>query len=296
MPQCRLCDAVDEYQAIRAPDVFGGQPEHHFWQCEKCDAIYLYPVPTVEEEKVFYLKEFEGFMSTRVGDHRDWSNANKHKISNQDQVTRRLPFIEKYLKPGVDLLEIGCSSGFMLDMFREKGANCVGIEPSGEFSEFLQDNGHQVFNDLSEVTGQQFDIITHYFVFEHIRDPFTFLKQSYDLVKPGGVMVCEIPCANDPLTDVFDIPAFELFYWSIAHHYYYTPKSLEYLLNLLGYRFELVPEQRYDISNHMTWMLHGKPGGQGKYNDFLGEEVVSAYKRRMIDGWSCDTVFMYIWK
>ena len=49
-------------------------------------------------EKKFYLKEFEAFMSSRVGDHRDWSNAEKHKNTNQDQVARRMPFLKNYLK------------------------------------------------------------------------------------------------------------------------------------------------------------------------------------------------------
>ena len=125
MPQCRLCGASEEHQYVRAPIVFGSQNNHKFWQCKNCNSIYLYPILSVEDEKRFYLKEFEGFMSSRVGDHRDWSNAEKHKKTNQDQVKRRLPFIEKYLKPGIDLLEIGCSSGFMLDMFREKGFEFV---------------------------------------------------------------------------------------------------------------------------------------------------------------------------
>ena len=98
MPNCRLCNADSDLQSIRAPFVFGGSEEHNFWSCEKCDAIYLYPIPSPEDEKKFYLQEFEKFMSSRVGDHRDWSNAEKHKITNQDQVKRRLPFFKDYLK------------------------------------------------------------------------------------------------------------------------------------------------------------------------------------------------------
>jgi len=71
MPQCRICDAAEESQYVKAPFVFGDQKEHNFWQCKSCDAIYLYPIPSIEEEKRFYLQEFEGFMSSRVGDHRD---------------------------------------------------------------------------------------------------------------------------------------------------------------------------------------------------------------------------------
>ena len=295
-PNCRICQADAAHQFVRASHVFGGRPEHDFWQCEHCDAIYLYPVSSVEEEKKFYLQEFEGFMSTRVGDHRDWSNAEKHKQTNQDQVRRRMPFLEKYLLSGVDLLEIGCSSGFMLDAFHEKGVNCEGVEPSGEFGEFLQRGGYRIYDDLSQIVDQKYDVIAHFFVFEHIRDPFEFLQKTYGLLKDGGVMVAEIPCANDPLTAIYDIDAFEKFYWSVAHHYYYTPKSLSFVLDKLGYRYELVGEQRYDISNHMTWMLDGKPGGQGRFTELFGEQLVESYRQRMIDQWQCDTVFLYVWK
>jgi len=296
MPQCRICDAEETHQYVRAPFVFGGQMEHNFWQCEKCEAIYLYPIPSVEEEKQFYLQEFEGFMSSRVGDHRDWSNAEKHKQSNQDQVCRRLPFLEEFLKPGIDLLEIGCSSGFMLDAFKKYGANCVGVEPSGEFGEFLEKSGHKAVGDLAKIADQKFDVITHFFVFEHIRDPFEFLTQTYGMLKNGGVMICEVPCANDPLTSLYNIDAFEKFYWSIAHHFYYTHASIKVVLEKLGYHFKLVPEQRYDLSNHMTWMMDGKPGGQERYNESLGQEVINAYRQRLIDTWQCDTFFLYVWK
>jgi SAM-dependent methyltransferase len=296
VPKCRICSESEEFQSIRAPYVFGGKEEHNFWLCAACDSIYLHPVPSVEEEKQFYLKEFEGFMSSRVGDHRDWTNADKHKLTNQDQVIRRLPFLDKYLQAGADLLEIGCSSGFMLDAFKERGLNCVGVEPSGEFGDYLGRDGYKVYDDISQITDQYFDIITHFFVFEHIRDPFQFLEDTYGLLKEGGVMVCEIPCANDPLASVFDLDAFNKFYWSVAHHYYYSPKSLSYVLDKLGYRYELVPEQRYDISNHMTWMMDGKPGGQGRFTSMFGEELVEAYRQKMIEQWKCDTVFLYVWK
>jgi len=296
MPKCRLCDADADRQEIRARFVYGGDSKYQFWHCEDCDAIYLYPMPSVAEEKYFYLKEFEKFMSSRSGAERDWSNAVRHKESNQDQVRRRLPFLEKYLTPNAQLLEIGCSSGFMLDAFKAYNVNCVGVEPSGEFCEYLEKCGYNVFEDISEITDIKFDLIVNFFVFEHIRDPFTFLQNAYDLLSDGGVIICEIPCANDPLTSVYDIDAFERFYWSVAHHYYYTPTSISYVLDRLGYRYEIIPEQRYDISNHMTWMMDGRPGGQGRYRELFGEELEVIYKKRLIDSWCCDTIFLYIWK
>ena len=297
IPICRICNANEEYQTVRAEFVFGGNKEHNFWYCERCDSVYLYPVPSVEDEERFYKKEFEKFMAHRSGEDRDWSSAEAHIQSNQDQVARRWRFLVPHIMSGMDILEIGCSSGFMLNAFRREGLKCVGVEQSGEFIGFLQSNGYEVYQTIEELkkarTGQ-FDLVVHFFVLEHIREPFQFLDENLKLLKPGGKIIAEIPCVNDPLTSLYTIPAFEKFYWSIAHHFYYSPKSLKYVLDRLGLKYEIIPEQRYDLSNHMTWMMHGKPGGQEKYSHVLSQELLEKYKDDLKSSWICDTIFVVI--
>ncbi len=293
--KCRLCNVEGDSQTIRADYVFGGEPKHNFWQCAECNAIYLYPPLTKVEEKHFYKKEFEKYMSTRVGDHRDWSNAHKHIQSNQDQVVRRWEFIAPHIFDGMNVLEIGCSSGFMLDKFKDSQCNVIGVEPSGEFLEFVTNNGHTAYETLEEVEGS-FDLICHFFVFEHIGDPFVFLEKQLSLLNENGVIIAEIPSATDPLTSLYNIDAFENFYWSIAHHYYYTPNSLKYILDKMNLTYELIPEQRYDLSNHITWMTDGVPGGQNRFNKVFSNELLEQYKLDLKKNWLCDTIFLKIYK
>ena len=296
-PSCRICDAAADHQRVRAPHVFGSDGKHNFWECGECSAVYLFPVPSRDEEKRFYAQEFEKFMSTRSGRERDWTNAESHKVTNQDQVRRRWSFLGDFIIPHNSVLEIGCSSGFMLDAFRDAGMRCTGVEPSGEFLPYLRKQGHNAYETLREIEPDSlFDLIVHFFVFEHIRDPYSFLEIIWSHLKPGGAMVAEIPCVNDPLTSIYSIPAFEKFYWSIAHHYYYSPDSLSYVLDRLGYPYRLEAEQRYDLSNHMYWMAQGKPGGQGIYNNVLGDSVISAYRDSLKASWNCDTIILYITK
>jgi len=298
-PCCRICGAGGSQLSIKAQTVFGGSPEHKFWHCSKCDVVFLYPVLSEQEEQHFYRMEFEKFMAARSGKERDWSNAEAHIKTNQDQVKRRLSFLEPYLRTGADLLEIGCSSGFMLDAFRDYGMNCTGVEPSGEFTDFLYSKGYPVFENLNQLidnSTKKYDLLVHFFVFEHIRDPFVFLKQTYDLLKEDGKIIAEIPCINDPLVSVFKIQAFDEFYWSIAHHYYYSPKSLAYVLDHLNLAYDMFPEQRYDLSNHIIWMLEGKPGGQGKFNHIFSQNLIEQYKRDLKQSWFCDTIFLVIYK
>jgi SAM-dependent methyltransferase len=297
MPVCRLCES-DKEQNLRAKNVFGGREEHNFWECNNCGVIYLYPYLSDKEESHFYKKEFEKFMSSRVGDHRDWSNAEKHVVSNKDQITRRWKFLKDDIKKDKNILEIGCSSGFMMNEFRSSGLSCYGVEPSGEFLEFLQNNGHIAYESLAALKSNEnlkFDLIVHFFVFEHISNPFEFLKETYELLNDGGVMIMEIPSSTDALTSIYNIPEFENFYWSIAHHYYYNPRSLKYILKKLGYKYELLPEQRYDLSNHMTWMMDGKSGGQNRFN-FFSSDTLKSYKKDLKEAWKCDTVVLKIYK
>lgn len=296
--KCRLCNN-DKSIIKRAEFVFGGKEEHKFWECSNCGVIFLYPYLSEEEEKYFYNKEFEKFMSSRSGNERDWTNAKKHIDTNQDQVERRLKYLKKHLRSNMKILEIGCSSGFMMKAFKEIGAECVGIEPSGEFLPFLKNGGFRAYENLEkfikENPDEKFDLVVHFFVFEHISEPFSFLENTYNLLKPNGMIIAEIPSSTDVLTSVYNIPAFEKFYWSIAHHYYYNPKSIEFIMKKLGYRYIIQPEQRYDLSNHITWLMDGKPGGQGRFDMFC-QETIDSYGEDLKKSWKCDTLLLSIFK
>ena len=132
--------------------------------------------------------------------------------------------------------------------------------------------------------------VLYFFVLEHIADPLDFLKMQLSLLKPGGKIIFEIPSAADPLYSVYDIPAFERFYWSIAHPWYFNEVSTHCLLKKLGATYNIIREQRYDLSNHLVWARDGKPGGMGRFTDTLGEELEDNYKQALIKAGNCDTL------
>ncbi len=99
-----------------------------------------------------------------------------------------------------------------------------------------------------------------------------------------------MPNAADPLYSVYDIPAFERFYWSIAHPWYFSDRSLHYLLTRIGHRYEVRHDQRYDLSNHMVWARDGRPGGMGRFTAQLGDELERVYKQELIRVGKCDTL------
>ena len=293
---CPLCKKGNEYQFVVSKHVYGSPEDKKssFFKCESCEIIYQYPGLTEEEENRFYADEFESFMSSRSGKSGGWEKIEKHIKANEDNMQRRIKYLEPFLKRNLKILEVGCSSGFMLHPLIEKGLNCTGIEPSGVFRKNLIDSGIKVFdtydNLIKENPNSKFDLIIHFFVLEHIRDPLSFLSKQINLLNKGGKLIFEIPNYADPLYSIYDIPQFERFYWSVAHPWYFNEKSLKFLLEKLDINFEIIRDQRYDLSNHIVWARDGKPGGMKKFTPKFGKAMEDCYKKELIKSGYCDTL------
>lgn len=84
---------------------------------------------------------------------------------------------------------------------------------------------------------------------------------------------------------------FEQFYYQSMHHYYFSAKTLRTITEAAGFKtVELIPIQRYDLSNHMCWLHYGKPGGTGKYNSVFPEPLDTAYAECLKQRFLCDTI------
>jgi 2-polyprenyl-3-methyl-5-hydroxy-6-metoxy-1,4-benzoquinol methylase len=299
---CPLCEKGTDGFPIVGEFVYGGRQEQHFYKCPHCDVAFLFPTVSEEEEAKFYAMEFEKFMQGRAGAQGGWQGPEQHVAANEGNVTRRMKYLQGSLpSKGGTVLEVGCSSGFMLLKLREMGLDVIGIEPSGVFGHYVESCGIPVYASLDEFIAKSeknnsLDLILHFFLLEHIRHPLQFLDQCLQLLKPGGMMFFEVPSRSDPLITIYDLPAFHRFYWSVAHHWYFNRASLEYLLRQVGCRFELIPEQRYDLSNHLWWALTGKPGGSGKFSGKFTPELDEAYKESMRQTEHCDTYFVRVIK
>ena len=126
-------------------------------------------------------------MSKRAGSENNWTNA--IGILPLTKLSKTSAFLSAVYLIKSRILEYGCSSGFMLCPLIEQGCEVHGVEPSGLFSKYSASNGiriHNVNENLCDNYNQYFDLILHFFVFEHILDPFAFLDNQFSLLRPGG--------------------------------------------------------------------------------------------------------------
>lgn len=126
------------------------------------------------------------------------------------------------------ILDFGCGFGQFLEMCRLFGMEAIGVDRS-----HARRSGANaaIFAELDEVSGS-FDAITMFEVLEHLDDPLATLKMLVGRLKPGGIMIVEVP----DTTGVTDMASREHYYkiHPLDHINAFTPKSLVALMGKAG--------------------------------------------------------------
>lgn len=117
-------------------------------------------------------------------------------------------------------------------------------------------------SDISHLPQDGFDIIALFHVFEHLADPVGIAKMLKKLLRPGGMLLVEVPHARDFLLETLDCSEFRHFTLWSEHLVLHTDVSLSAVIKSAGFSgIEVTGHPRFPLSNHLYWLRHGKPGG-----------------------------------
>lgn len=122
--------------------------------------------------------------------------------------------------------------------------------------------------------------------------PISTLKAIREKLVIDGSIVIEVPSANDLLLNQLYTKSFmEFTLWS-QHLILHTPDSLKRFLQMAGFRQIMIRQvQRYGLSNHMTWLHKGMPGGhKHELSCIESPELVAAYQASIAAIGACDTL------
>jgi SAM-dependent methyltransferase len=255
-------------------------------RCATCDMVFLSPQPSKEALDLYYstlYREDYGLTQVEKRHQNDLQEANL-------RVQRLLP----QLKPESRLLEVGSGSGAFLYAVRPYVKEVIGVEPDSATRAWIQKN--LGFNMLAEIPHHRsereaFDVVVSFHVLEHAPDPLDFLSRLAKVLGPEGELVVEVPNVDDVLVAVYRVPAYLQFYFQKPHLYYFSQRTLALALEKAGYQAKICGIQRYDLSNHIRWLLTGQAGGQGYYHDILSPAVQAAYADSLINSGHSDTLW-----
>ncbi len=99
--------------------------------------------------------------------------------------------------PAGSLLDVGCGYGFFMRLMRERGWKVQGLEIDGEMARYARERlGLDVRQaDVNDYTspGEEFDLISLWWVLEHLPDPMAVARKCVASLKREGMLVLRVP-------------------------------------------------------------------------------------------------------
>ncbi len=170
-------------------------------------------------------------------------------------------------KPQGKLLDVGCGNGSFLAKMQKLGWEVAGVEPDENSAGIARERlGIPVTRDLdaSEFSDGSFDAVTAHEVIEHTHDPVGFLRQSWRVLKPGGIFVLTTPNVGSLGCQLFR-KAWES--WDPPRHLHlFSSQTLRVCAETAGLRIELLRTSACSAWGiWYTSRLIGRDGGIPNY-------------------------------
>jgi len=165
-----------------------------FVKCESCGMIFTNPQVSPRALEECYGNSKANDLWVEV------QESAKEQIWKKDYYVQQIELLTKYIdKPNLDLIDIGCSSGYFLEILREHRPEWIakGIELNTRAYHYAArknlDVEQKLLNELDE--NQKFDIFTLFGVLEHLSNPQTILEDIISHSKSSSYVLTIVPNA-----------------------------------------------------------------------------------------------------
>jgi SAM-dependent methyltransferase len=141
-------------------------------------------------------------------------------------------------RSSVKVLEIGCNDGSLLELLRDRGFECIGVDPAYTMKDAHKSKGLKVIYDFFNEqlasrllkSDGQFDLVIGLNVLAHFPTFISAYRGIRSLLKPGGLFHLEVADATETLAN----GRFDTIYHE--HVCNYTLTSIDSVLRSVGLR------------------------------------------------------------
>lgn len=251
-PACIVCQSdrwkpdSETTKAIRTR--FSGASVH---RCAVCGQGILLPLP--DERTVQQIYDSSEYAESYDAAGEAFAISGPHL---SQQLAPRFEILHRLLPQGGRMLDVGASRGFFLAEAKKRGWHVQGLEASPECALFAKENfGIPMFVGSLEsipLPESTYDCIHLSHVLEHLREPQLRIQQLLTALKPGGVLVIEVPYEFGDLFDRIrevllrrprpcnSVPS--------THLHFFTLRTLTRWLRNLGLKIEYAATPRRNQS------------------------------------------------
>jgi SAM-dependent methyltransferase len=202
-------------------------------QCRSCNLSFLAP-PPVRPEQVYGEEYFQAYAALGL---RFPTESDEVPIRYRE----RLKQAEQEAEGRGVLLEIGVGHGAFLNLAQAAGWQTLGIEVSEYAARMAREKyGLEVFCGTLEDAGireASIDVVHMSHVLEHLKDPLRTLSEIMRILRPGGILVIEVPNELDSLqVRVLRLAGLVRAYSvKSTHLFFFSPWTLTQLVRNAGY-------------------------------------------------------------
>ena len=254
---CKICGQITISRTIQVRSK-KSQEIHH---CENCDFDFFdfNPENLLIEDKLDESRlQSAGLDIPSIEE--DFNNGLKQSS----------PLIEAYFNnndKGRNILEIGCSWGYFLELIKNNGGKPYGIELNKVRTKYV--NNHlniPCFGSLEECVSKniKFKKIYLFYVVEYVYVPLSYFKILFSLLEDDGEIIFITPNLNDALKNLWLNQGFKNFFYDECAVNYFTPKSLKNIFEQIEFsKFIIKSKQGYSFLNHVSWHFTNAPRTTG---------------------------------
>jgi SAM-dependent methyltransferase len=240
-PKCPFCGEGGTVPSTRFSG--GSWPA---WECTVCDTGVVWPLPTASELRPFYRWSTYG-----IQNYTPPPSSHTLRLREFDSL---LTTAEVSLGGPGRLLDLGCSTGQMLEAALHRGWSVHGVEIDEETAERTRLRlGVPVDSDLGEMAVARlgrFDLIVMSHWLEHSIAPWEGLRLGRDHLTEHGILLVRVPNSRGRLAS--RLGRWWSWYCPPLHLFYFSRRSIEFAADRLGLQPVVSVTQRGDAHGLAT--------------------------------------------
>lgn len=206
---------------------------HHFSpfnvvRCKKCGLVFLNP--RIREQAMIENYNSETYFKEYSGDSTSYELQTR-TLSKTFRKLIQLLNKKGLLRPGAELLEVGCGPGLFLKECKPYVSFSVGVDLSHYALEKAAQYCDQVYTSVCQIPeSTAFDVIVGLNLIEHVYDPVSFIKQLTNKLRRNGVLILGTPYFGSMWYAILGRrwPSFKI----PEHVFFFTKKTLLRLIQL----------------------------------------------------------------
>ena len=218
---CPICEATRR-------DPLHQEGSFQMVRCPSCQFIYLSPRPTNESLLHFY----QHYLPEDRSSIQSWKRM-------MEPVFKRAAHLIQQRKGKGRLLDVGAGFGFFLVEMKKRGWDVVGVEISQKAMDHASNVlGLTVRSGPLEKVGfpeNYFDVVSGFYIIEHLPNPMAFLKECHRILKPGGVLLLRYPHTTPIKNLLYLLGIKNRLYDLPAHLADFSPEMIQRCVDRVGF-------------------------------------------------------------